>query len=136
MIVRKNGREATRLFGGRILVSRRESRLGMLRPTVNDLPLPEALVALIQNGWWVHPGEDRLRQVIPFLVDPVVFLRSPEAMARESKGLLADDPRWGATFHILRGDRRTEPIELPWLDADRSIVIAVCKWPGDDVGIA
>ncbi len=103
---------------------------------VNDLPLPEALVSLIQDVQWVHPGEDRLRQVIPFLVDPVVFLQSPEAMARESTGHLADDPRWSATFHMLRGNRRAEPVELPWLDADRSVFIAVCKWPGDDVGIA
>jgi hypothetical protein len=108
----------------------------ILRPTVNGLPLPEALVALIRSGGWVHPGEDRLREVIPFLVDPVVFLPSPEAMAFESPGRLAEDARWSETLHMLRGDRVAEPVELPWLDVDRSVFIAVNKWPGDDVGIA
>ncbi len=50
----------------------------------NGLPMPEHLVALIREGRWVHPGEARLREVIPFLVDPVDFLRTPEAMARET----------------------------------------------------
>jgi hypothetical protein len=43
-------------------------------PTVNGLPLPELLVVLIRDPHWVHPGEARLREVIPFLVDSVDFL--------------------------------------------------------------
>jgi hypothetical protein len=39
-------------------------------PTVNGLLLPELLVVLIRDGHWVHPGEARLREVIPFLVAP------------------------------------------------------------------
>ena len=54
--------------------------------TVNGLPLPELLVALIRDGHWVHLGDARLREVIPFLVDPVDFLCTPEAMASESTG--------------------------------------------------
>jgi hypothetical protein len=105
-------------------------------PAVNGLPLPRLLVALLRHGTWLHPGEDRLREVIPFLVDPVVFLHSPEAMAFESRGRLADDPRSSAIFHEIRGDRASVPIELPWLDANRCIFVAVNKVPGDDVGIA
>jgi hypothetical protein len=106
------------------------------RPTVNGLPLPELLVALIREGRWVHPGDIRLRELIPFLIDPVDFLRSPEAMARESSWHLADDPRMSALFHAVRGGRVAEPVVLPWLDADRSFFVAVNRWPGDDVGIA
>jgi hypothetical protein len=110
--------------------------MAVLRPTVNGLPLPEILVALIGRGRWIHPGDAQLRDVIPFLVDPVVFLRSPEAMAFESTGHLADDPQSSVIFHAMRGSRTPEPLELPWLDVDRSFFIAVNKWPGDDVGIA
>jgi hypothetical protein len=108
------------------------------RPTVNGLPLPEALVALIRRGSWVHPGPDKLREIIPFLVDPVVFVSSPEAMAFHtmSMGRLVDYARCSETFHMLRGDRLAEPVELPWLDVNRFVVIAVCERPGDDVVIA
>jgi hypothetical protein len=74
--------------------------------------------------------------VIPFLVDPVVFLCSPDAMAFESTGRLADDRHSSVIFHAMRGSRTAEPLELPWLDVDRSFFIAVNKWPGDDVAIA
>ena len=105
-------------------------------PAVNGLLMPELLVAMIRDGRWVHPGDARLREVMPFLVDPVDFLRSPEAMAFESSGHLADDPQLSARFHLVRGSRVVEPVELPWLDADRSFFVAVNRWPGDDVAIA
>ena len=58
---------------------------------VNGWPLPERLVALVRDGHSIHPGDARLRELIPFMVDPVVFLSTPEAMAFESSGGLADD---------------------------------------------
>jgi hypothetical protein len=103
---------------------------------VNGWPLPELLVELMRDGRWVHPGDARLREVIPFLVDPVVFLNMLEAMNFESSGRLADDPQDSAVFHLVRGSRVPEPVELPWLDADRADFVAVNRWPGDDVGIA
>jgi hypothetical protein len=103
---------------------------------VNGLPLPELLGELIRQARWVHPGDSRLRELIPFLVDPVDFLSSLEAMARESSGDIADDPRMSAVFHLVRGASVTRPVELPWLDADRSFFVAVNRQPGDDVGIA
>jgi hypothetical protein len=105
-------------------------------PTVNGLPLPELLAALIRDGHWVHPGDARLRDVIPFLVDPVVFLRTPEAIASESSGRLADDPQFSAVYHEVRGSRMVEPVELPWLDVDLSLIVAVNRRAGDDVAIA
>jgi len=106
------------------------------RLAVNGLLMPELLVALIRDGHWSHPGDARLREVIPFLVDPVDFLRTPEAMAFESSGHLADDPRLSDVFHMVRGSRVVDPVELPWLDADRAFFVAVNRWPSDDVGIA
>lgn len=103
---------------------------------VNGWPLPELLVELMRDGRWVHPGDARLREVIPFLVDPVVFLNTLEAMTFESRGHLADDPQSSDVFHEVRRSRVPEPVELPWLDADRAVFVAINRWPGDDVGIA
>ena len=108
----------------------------MLHLAVNGWPLPKLLVAMIQDGTWVHPAEDRLHELIPFLVDPVVFLVTCEAMVHESSGRLADNRRDSRIFHIVSGRKVKAPVELPWLDADRSVFIAVNRWPGDDVGIA
>jgi hypothetical protein len=37
---------------------------------------------------------------------------------------------------MVRGSRLRERVELLWLDADRSLFVAVNRRPGDDVGIA
>jgi hypothetical protein len=103
---------------------------------VNGLPLPELLAALIREGRWIHPGDPPLRELIPFLIEPVDYLRSPEAMRRESSGHLADDPQLSAVFYTVRGNLLGAPVELPWLDVDRSLFIAVNRLPGDDVAIA
>jgi hypothetical protein len=105
-------------------------------PMVNGLPMPELLVGLIRQGRWVHPGDAQLRELIPFLLDPVDFLTSPKVMAWESSGHLADNPEDSAVFHTVRGSRVAEPVELPWLDADLSFFVAVNRQPGDDVAIA
>ncbi|WP_165228300.1 hypothetical protein [Aquisphaera insulae] len=104
-------------------------------PKVNGLPLPEVLVLLMRQGRWIHPGDARLREVIPFLIEPVDFLGSAKAMAAESTGFLADNPRDSRIFHEVRGSRLAEPVELPWRDVERSLLVAVNRYPGDDVGI-
>lgn len=49
---------------------------------------------------------------------------------------LADDPRWAQFFYAKRSSKCSEAIELPWLDADLAILVAVNRVPGDDIGIA
>lgn len=81
--------------------------------------MPDRLVALIPQGQRIHPGDARLRELITFLVDPVDFLTSPEAMARESSGDLATDPRLSAVFHMVRGSRVLSQWNCPgwtWID--------------------
>lgn len=103
---------------------------------VNGLPLPPLLVSIIAAGRWRHPGDEVLRAVIPFLDGLVDFL-SIESMRRESRGMLAvADTQGSATFHEARGTRSAAPVELPWLDVDKAIFIAVNRIPGDDLGIA
>jgi len=97
------------------------------------MPLP--LVALIESGKWVHPGDGVIRQAIPFLNEPVDFL-SVDAMEFESSGHLADDPHSSALFHEMRGSDSVNVPDLPWRDVSSSFFIAVNRFPGDDIGIA
>jgi len=103
---------------------------------VNGLPLPPLLVLLMQQGQWVHPGDAKLRELIPFLVEPVDFLKSPERMATQWIVPFADDPRGAEVFRVLRGSRAPGPSDLPWLDVELSIFIALSAVTGDDTGIA
>ena len=108
----------------------------MSRPAVNGMPMPGLMVALIRDRRWVHPGDAQLRRLIPFLVDPVDFLTTPEQMAATSIARLADDPHSSAIYHLVHGSRLAEAVELPWLDVERSFFVAVNRRSGDDVGIA
>jgi len=104
-------------------------------PEVNGLPLPPLLVSMMAARRWRHPGDEVLREVIPFLDGPVDFLPIG-SMRRESRVKLADHPEVATTFRVARGRKSEVPVELPWLDADRAIFIAVNRLNGDDLGIA
>lgn len=102
---------------------------------VNGLPLPPCITSLMDNGKWVHPGDDVIKMVVPFLNDPVDFL-SVDSMESESSGHLADDPDSSSLFHEMRGSDSISVPDLPWRDVSSSFFIAVNRFPGDDVGIA
>jgi hypothetical protein len=105
------------------------------RSMVNGFPLPPLLVSMMATGHWRHPGDEVLRAIIPFLHEPVDFL-TIDSMRWESRGSLADNPHDAAIFHEARGTRSAAPVELPWLDVDKAIFIAINRFPGDDLGIA
>lgn len=94
-------------------------------------------MALIDRGLWAHPGDAVLAEVIPWFKSPLDFLPSPESMERESGSMdmLADDPT-SAFFREARGSRATTPLELPWLDVEQAVLIAVNRVPGDDAALA
>jgi hypothetical protein len=76
--------------------------------------------------------------MMPWFEDPVLFLPDVQAMAKESKSwdfLTEDDPS-AQLFRQARGTERAGPIELPWLDIDKALLIAVNERPGDDVAVA
>jgi hypothetical protein len=116
--------------------SAKEDKAVESRIEVNGLPLPALLLALLREDRWRHPGEAPLRRIIPFLVAPIDFLTSPEEMAFESSGHLADNPQLSTKFHEVRGRQAGEPVELPWRDVDRSLFVAINRFPGDDIGVA
>lgn len=101
---------------------------------VNGLPLPSLLVELLRSGQWQHPGDKALKRLIPFLREPVDFLMCVESMRIESPKRIADDPKLARIFHFLR--ESADSPDLPWLDVNRAVFIAVNRVPGDDLGIA
>jgi hypothetical protein len=103
---------------------------------INALPIPSLLVDLLEQRRWRNPGENVIRQLAPFLREPVDFLTTVEAITRESSGFLADEPGIANFFHVARGSKSTEPIRLPWLDVDLALFIAVNRYGGDDLAIA
>ncbi|MGP3965964.1 hypothetical protein ACTWPT_59520 [Nonomuraea sp. 3N208] len=105
---------------------------------VRRLPLPPPLLALLADHRWKHPGDDALKSIMPWFEDPLDFLESTQAMARESQSLdlFADDPPSRDLFRVHRSSTLPHPSDLPWLDAEAAVLIAVNRNPGDDVAIA
>lgn len=97
-----------------------------------------ALPSLLRDGRWQHPGDAELARLMPWFEDPLDFLRSTQEMERESRALdrFADDPLSCELFHVVRGSTRPAPVELPWLDTEQALLIAVNRRPGDDVALA
>ncbi|QKW17646.1 hypothetical protein HUT16_05485 [Kitasatospora sp. NA04385] len=105
--------------------------------TVRGLALPAQFVSLLAQGRWRHPGSATIAGVIPWFEDPLVFLGSTAEMERESRSMdmFADDPSY-AFFREVRGSALDTPVELPWLDVEQAVLIAVNRMPGDDVALA
>ena len=102
--------------------------------SINGLLLPPLLLHLLSSGRWRTPDE-LMRSAIPRLREPVDFLGTVEQMAFESQGFLADQEWTSLLFHEYRGSSGVEK-PLPWRDVERSIVVAVNRQLGADLGIA
>lgn len=109
----------------------------MAPSTVRGLALPPRLTSLIDRGLWRHPGDAVLAEVVPWFEDPLVFVSNAEQMefASRSMDMFADDPHC-AFFRMARESKATGPLELPWLDVERAVLIAVTRNPGDDGALA
>jgi hypothetical protein len=113
-------------------------RLLTMKIVVRDLELPDRLVSLLRQGRWRHPGDTVMAEVVPWFESPVDFLTSTEAMEAESRSmdLFADDPQYSQFFREVRGSSQQSPVELPWLDVEQGVLIAVNRVLGDDVALA
>ncbi|MEV4253884.1 hypothetical protein AB0J52_12045 [Spirillospora sp. NPDC049652] len=106
---------------------------------IHGLVLPSLLVELLETGRWRHPGDGLLREIMPWFEDPLDFLADYEAMRRSSRSMLAlltANEATAKAFRLRRGRTATGPVELPWLDADLAVLIAINRHAGDDVAIA
>jgi hypothetical protein len=106
--------------------------------TVRGLRLPARLVSLLEIGLWRDPSESALRDLVPWFEDPLCFLTSIDSMRRENRSLdfLTDDEDYSLLFRQRRGSREVNPIDLPWLDVEQAVLVAVNRNAGDDVALA
>jgi hypothetical protein len=105
---------------------------------VNGLTLPALMTELLNTARWRHPGDEVLRDLMPWFESPLDFLTSVEKMRSESRSLtmFANDPPSSHLFREARGSTATASVELPWLDAEQAVLIAVNRILGDDVAMA
>jgi hypothetical protein len=108
------------------------------RPAMVPPSLPGLLLAMLNDGRWRDPDPDALRRLMPWFADPLHFLTSEDEMHKESQALIriAENKRSSVALRCYRGSTSGDAVELPWLDADQAILIAVNHWPGDDVAIS
>jgi|TARA_B110000495_G_C22947232_1_gene554591 hypothetical protein len=99
------------------------------------LKLPSQLQRLPADKQWKTPGDDILLELVAFITDPLDFLPTFDAMLFNSGPLMGKDEAENADFHEYRGSRGISR-DLPWIDAELTIYIAVNRRIGDDVGIA
>lgn len=99
------------------------------------LPLPSALIALMDAGQWTHPGSEILRSCAPFIHDPLVILTSIEAMLFNSGPLMGHSQIEDERLHEYRGSALAAR-SLPWIDVEKTIFIMCNERIGDDCGIA
>lgn len=76
-----------------------------------------------------------MRAKIPFIHDPLIFLRDQAQMLRESGPLMRQVASEQACFSEYRGSV-VAARELPWIDVEKTLFICSNKRLGDDVGIA
>ncbi|MBL7492891.1 hypothetical protein I6A60_25740 [Frankia sp. AgB1.9] len=105
---------------------------------MRGLRLPARLISLLEVGRWCDPSESALRDLMPWFKDPLSFLTSIGSMRRENRSLdfLTDDERSSWIFRQLRGSRQADLIDLPWLDVEKAVLVAVNRNAGDDVALA
>lgn len=99
------------------------------------LPLPRLLVELLESGRWVHPGEDLMRERIPFIQDLIQFMTTHEDMLLNSSPFMGQDRNEFETFSEYRGSKVAERA-LPWLDVEKRLNIIINREIGDDTCIA
>lgn len=100
---------------------------------VRGLSAPTLLVDMLNSNRWVHPGDDVIRQAVPFIHDPLEFLSSLDRMEQESGSLNSDADSW---MHEYCGRNCDESRDLPWLDTDLAFFVAINACIGDDLAIA
>jgi hypothetical protein len=94
-------------------------------------------LSLIEQGLWHHPGDDVLTQAIPWFKEPLVFLKEPQHMEWESRSLdvFADHEGYDF-FGEVRGSSTDGPVDLPLLDVEQAVLIAVGRIPGAEIALA
>ncbi len=105
-------------------------------PTIRDLQFPEVFSRLWNAGRWRQPEDRLVADLIPWLQGPIEFIEDATWLLNENQGLIGENPDDDGLMREYRGSRSLEKPDLPWLDVERAIVLAVNRNPGDDLAIA
>jgi hypothetical protein len=75
---------------------------------------------------------------MPWFEDPLMFMADLRDMRFQNRALdsIADDRTISDLFRLARGSRTDHPVDLPWLDVDQAVLVAVNEHAGDDVALA
>ncbi len=95
--------------------------------------MPSLLIELSAQGRWCHPGNDTLRRLAPFIHEELELVSIDSLCPGLS--LLDRDAAEDSMFCEYRGSLVSEPRQLPWIDVEQTVLIAVNKMPGDDVAL-
>ncbi|MEM7599813.1 MAG: hypothetical protein AAF357_00170 [Verrucomicrobiota bacterium] len=96
--------------------------------------LPAALVSMLADGSWEHPGEEALSELVPFIREPLEFRTAATLNSTREDFLMKRDEYENELFHEYRGSI-AKPRGLPWRDIESSFLVAVNRYPGDEVAI-
>jgi len=106
-------------------------------PIPSGLVLPRLLRCLLKNGEWIHPGDDIIAKMLPVLKgEDLDFCKTFESIDFNSGELMSPNEDENFDFHEYRGSRLDKPRDLPWIDVEKSIFIAVCRTAGEDNALA
>ena len=103
---------------------------------IRGMRFPPAFIELWLAGKWQQPDEDLIRSLIPWLQGPIEFIEVMHWMVGENREPLADYPDDTRMFREYRGSISPDKTDLPWLDVEKSLFIAVNRIHGDDLAIA
>lgn len=103
-----------------------------MKEKVKGLNIPNKLIELINRKDEIFHLEN-FSLAFPFLTFPINFLESIE----EIKGISEDNYLLNEDFWGIKSSQsKGKYIDLPWLDYDKSLFIAINKFPGEDLAIA
>lgn len=103
---------------------------------IRGMRFPQAFVELWLAGKWEQPNESLIQLLIPWLQGPVEFIEVMHWLVTENRASLVDYPDEAEIFREYRGSISPDKTDLPWLDVEKSLFIAVNRIHGDDLGIA
>jgi hypothetical protein len=105
---------------------------------VRGLTLPAELISLLETGSWLHPGSRALRDLMPWFADPLMFMTDLGDMRFQNKALdaIAENNAISDLFRMTRTSRSGRDLDLPWLDVDQAVLVAINEYAGDDVALA
>lgn len=103
---------------------------------IRGMRFPPAFVQLWSVGKWKQPDDSLIQSLVPWLQGPIEFIEVMHWMVTENQASLVDQPDSARMFREYRGSVSHDKTDLPWLDVEKSLFVAVNRVHGDDLGIA